>query len=117
MYNANFGFQVGSRRYFLTGEDFHLFWKAFIKTCLIYFFLLANIYYFIKKEIKIKNLKGSYIPYLVLIFYPFQAVTQIDKEVSDALSVATKITEKCTKSAMTFSALMASDCIMVFKSF
>lgn len=59
----------------------------------------------------------NYIPSLVLKFYFFQSVIQIDKEVADALSVATKITEKCTKSAMTVSALVASDLIMVFKIF
>lgn len=41
----------------------------------------------------------NYIQNLVLKFYPFQALTQIDKEVSNVLSVATKITEKCSKSA------------------
>ena len=58
----------------------------------------------------------NYILNLVLKFYSFQAVTQIDKEVSNVLSVVTKITEKCTKSAMTVSALMASHHVMVFKS-
>jgi len=66
---------------------------------------------------KKKNLMENYIPNLVLKFYPFQALTQIDKEVSNALCVATKITEKCTKSVMTVIALMASHDIMVFKSF
>lgn len=40
---------------------------------------------------------GNYIPNLVLKFHPLQNITQIDKEVSNVLSVATKIAEGALK--------------------